>query len=134
MRKVLACLLPVLISSSYLHALSEVAWLVNNSSNTSAPATTVYIGGSDGDDILDSVIVGDCSTTGAGRLTVYDSSGTTDTLLTILDTSTAPITGVTAGAGDCRNQYIYSVRITSGITYSMTGDANVTILWRNRNP
>ena len=30
--------------------------------------------------------------------------------------------------------FMMRVRITSGITYTMTGDANITILWRDKNP
>lgn len=94
------------------------AYCVNRSSFTATLATTARIPDTDPGDILWSVIVGSSSVSG-GQLAIYNSSGTSSNQVADLEI-------------DSVRDVLFSLRVSSAITYSMSGGAGaVTILWCN---
>lgn len=131
MKKLFYFLLSLVLTSSAF-AVTSSYFGVNQSSNTASVETTVRIENSNRGDIIHSVIVGDCGT-GPSLFTLYDSSAQASNTLFVADASTTPVGGSITGGGDCRNQYILGILISSGITYSKTGTSNITILWSDEN-
>lgn len=123
-KDLLAIFVAVSMVASYASAYQVTRWQVNRSSNTATAETTVVIPKSNPGDILGSVIVNSCGA-GSSILTIYDSSGTATGSLGAIDLTSSTITG------GCLRQIEYFIPISSAITYTKTGLANITILWNN---
>ena len=97
-----------------------------DSTNPIHASTTIVIPRTDPGDILGSMLVNHRGTA-AETVKIYDSSGTATNLIGTIDLSTAPI-----GTGQTANQYVYNLRISSGITISKSGaTSDITIIWKN---
>ena len=119
----------LLFSPLTLFAIGENFWGVRNTSNTvNGDSTFRRLDGSNLGDVLHSVIVGDCATTD-GVFSIYDSSAQVSNLV-----ATVSVSSSSNDAKGCRHQYEFGVRISSGISYTLSVPANVTILWTDFNP
>lgn len=99
---------------------------VNKSTNPQAGSLLTYLPNSKPGDMLGSVIIGIPSAS-TGTLILYDSSATANNIIGTVDIST----GNTGSAGYPPREFIYNVRLSSGLTFSLTGigSPNITILW-----
>ena len=129
MKKILAIIASFLMFSSQCFALDTDVWLSSNTATadttknlcpgipysvaSSSYTTNTYTSGNHG------IVHGVCINTGAaGTLTVYNSSAT----------ATSPIAAMnTAAAAPCS---FFDVAVSSGLTYTNSATANVTILYQ----
>lgn len=123
-KDLIAPIFGLLLCASYLGAAQITRWQVNRASNTSSNETTIPLPRVLVGDILGTVIVNKCGTS-QSNLTIFDSSGTTSGSLGVIDTSSSSITG------SCLRQIEYFIPVSSGITYTKTGGADITILWNS---
>lgn len=128
MRKLLSLILVLSITPAF--STQGIEWEITNASRTNSVDTTGTIPLTDPGDVLVSVIVGGCSAPG-GVLTIYDSSQTATGIVAAIDTSSTSTAGPTLGVRDCRRQYNFFLHVSSAITYTNTGSADVTFLWNN---
>ena len=103
-------------------------WLSNRSSRTTSAESLVSLPGSNPGDSLSSVIVSSCSATLGAKFRVFDSSAQSSGQIAELHISSA--SGISE-VGACTKQYDFFIRVSSGITYTTTFGADVTILWQN---
>ena len=99
-------------------AYQEVLFKINASSVISGAGTTLLLPNTGPGDVLVSVVIGNCGAPGS-TFTIYDSSATA--LQQVTPTMSASTSSVANGSGDCRNQFIYNVTLSSGLTYSVVG-------------
>jgi hypothetical protein len=83
---------------------------------TTGTATTKYIAGTN--TIFGGVVNGD--SVASSSLSVYDSSATANSLITVIDGNSS------------FDRHMYDVAVSSGITYSSTGNGLYTILYKRR--
>ena len=122
----IAPFMALMLMGSYLGAAQITRWQVNRASNSPAGSneTLVTIPKVLVGDILGSVIVNKCGTQ-QSNFTLYDSSAQAANVLGVIDTSSSTLTG------GCGRQIEYFIPVSSAITYTKTGGADITILWNS---
>lgn len=129
MRKTFLAVSLILGYLGYVCAWTNTRWDLNRSSFTDATATATRIEDSNHGDFLTHVTIGKCGGPQPSRLTIYDSSGTTDLDERIWEVDTS------SNATSCNAiaDYPIFVQISSGITYTLTGSSSpvIMIYWKD---
>lgn len=108
-----------------------VDYEVNMSSNPITTGTLAVIPRTDPGDILGKLTI-NTRAQNTETIKLYDSSGTATNLIATIDlsTGTAP-----TGGEHTFNEYLYGLRISSGITYTRSGitplTSDITIFWKD---
>lgn len=110
----------ILFLASVAYATDKIQFDVDRTSNTAIAVTTLRFVGSGPGDYLMGYIVGVGGGNGS-RVTVYDSSATATNKVLLIDTSSSTVASM------------FTVPISSGITITKTGTADVTFFWHNAN-